>query len=200
MAARIEVADPDRLYERFRVAPEPRWSARSTVAALGDRLAAATASTLAGADRVLCVVILRGGALLYPGFAQRLPAADFLMLGLQRGENQVRCTYRSEIPQSHYDHVVYLDCVAATGDTVLTARAVITECCLVEQEAAAVICSSEPATARLDRAGIGLLGFSLYEKVDAGIVGPDLGELDAGDLFSSARATRDLPAATRVSG
>lgn len=198
MAARIEVADPDRLYERFRVASEPRWSARTTVSALGDRLATATAAVVAGADRVLCVVILRGGALLYPSFAQQLPAADFLMLGLQRGENQVRCTYRSAIPQSHYDQVVYLDCVAATGDTVLTARTAIAECCLVEQEVAAVICSSGPATDRLGRADIGLLGFSLHETVDAGIVSPDLGELDAGDLFSSARATRTLPAARGV--
>jgi uracil phosphoribosyltransferase len=188
MATQIEVADPDRLYERFGTAASARWSARTTVTALGDRLAAAAADVLAGADRVLCVVILRGGALLYPSFAQRLPAADFLMLGLQRGPDRVRCTYRSAVPRSQYDQVVYLDCVAATGDTVLTARTAIADCCLAERELAAVICSSRPATARLELAGIDLLGFSLDEAVDAGIVSPDLGELDAGDLFSSALA------------
>ncbi|MDQ2837926.1 MAG: hypothetical protein M3Y42_04025 [Actinomycetota bacterium] len=188
MTRQLEIPDPDQLYARFRSEPGPRWSARVTVGSLGDRLADATANVLTGHGRVLCVVILRGGALLYPSFSQRLPNADFMMLGLRREAGQVLCNYRTTIPQPHYDQLVYLDCVAATGSTILTARAAIAEQCLFEQELAAVICSSEPASAVLGNAGIGLVGFSLHEQVDAGIVSPDLGELDAGDLFSSALA------------
>jgi len=202
MSELVEISDSDGWYARFRAAQPPRWQARQAVDRLGERLAGATAERLArcgvAEDRVLCAVLLRGGALLYPAFASRLPGADFTLLGLQRQPSgTVACSYLSNVPQSRYDRIVYVDCVAATGRTLLAARMALAQHCLSGGDLAALICSSTPATELVAAAGYDVVGFSLWEAVDGGIVSPDLGELDAGDLFSSPVAERHRDPAGR---
>lgn len=188
----VEVPDTDGLYAQISGLPRSRAFTRTTIEELGKPLALAVDDLIVGADEheqppaILCVVILRGGALLYPSFAAQFADADFLMLGLQRVQDAVICDYRTTIAQGHYRHILFIDCVAATGNTILAARAALTASCVADGETAAVICSSTVASDRLSAEGIGLVGYSLRENVSLGVVSPDLGELDAGDLFSSA--------------
>ena len=185
MTVILEVPDGEGLYASINAAPQPRAAIRGRIDALGRSLARAVRDRLAGTDRVLCVVILRGGALLYPSFAAELDEADFCMVGLRRVDGGVVSEYRTTIPRDSYDRVIYLDCVAATGGTILEARQAVAGACDAGEETAAVICSATTATRALHAAGVNIIGFSLDEAETSGIVAPDLGELDAGDLFTS---------------
>lgn len=192
MTVILQVPDDEGLYATISASSQPRALMRSSIDRLGRSLAQAIRSNCADGEdrpgRMLCVVVLRGGALLYPSFAAEFRDVDFCMLGLRRMGNKVLCEYRTVIPSDTYDRVVYLDCVAATGGTLLEARRAITEVCETGHEIAAVICSATTATRALRDAKVGLLGFSLNEAETSGIVAPDLGKLDVGDLFTSTRS------------
>lgn len=180
------VADTDGLYATISTASQPTALMRHNIDRLGRSLARAVHSTpdVADAGDVLCVIILRGGALLYPSFAAEFGSADFCMLGLRRDGAEISCHYRTTVPRPAYDLVLYVDCIAGTGGTVLAAHDAITAVTDTTQAIAAVICSATPATRVLKDANIGLIGFSLDEIESDGLVKPDLGKLDAGDLFT----------------
>lgn len=186
MTLRREVADTDGLYATISAASQPTALMRDNIDRLGRTLARATRDAPGVVDLrdVLCVFILRGGALLYPSFAAEFGSADFCMLGLRRDGGEVSCDYRTSVPRASYDLVLYVDCIAGTGGTILAAHRAIAEVTDAAQEIAAVICSATTATRVLDGAGIGMIGFSLDEAEDNGLVLPDLGKLDAGDLFT----------------
>ncbi|MFI9202542.1 uracil phosphoribosyltransferase [Streptomyces sp. NPDC053048] len=188
-----EITDDGKQFARLRHATDP-GEVRRGIIELGDVLGPRTAdivrNELVSLQDVLCVVVLRGGALLYPGFARAFPWADFCMLGMRRrpepGGNRLSPAneYMTTVPREEYRATVYIDCVSATGDTLLAARNSVARMCDGGREVAAVVCSAGVATARLRGAGIGLVGFSLHEDLDGQVVVPDMGELDAGDLFS----------------
>lgn len=163
---------------------------RHDVARLSYVLSRATLTTIGETsgvrdDEVLCAIILRGGLLLYPGFAAEFAASDFCLLGMRREQpDKVICEYLTSLSRLSYSVVVLADCVAATGNTLLTAREILAGTCQISTCVAAVICASRQATATLRDAGINVVGFSLSEDLDGSVVTPDLGELDAGDLFS----------------
>ncbi len=181
-----QVADTDGLYATISAASQPTALMRHNIDRLGRSLAQAVhgGPGVADAGTVLCVIILRGGALLYPSFAAEFGGADFCMLGLRRDGSAVSCEYRTSVPRSAYDLVLYVDCIAGTGGTILAAHDAITAVTDTTQAIAAVICSATRATRALDDANIGLIGFSLDESETDGLVRPDLGKLDAGDLFT----------------
>ncbi|MGW6455468.1 uracil phosphoribosyltransferase [Streptomyces sp. NPDC055078] len=193
-----EITDDERRFARLRHATDP-GEVRHGIIELGDVLGLRTADILRkelGSPRdVLCVIVLRGGALMYPGFARAVPHADFCMLGMRRSPDQrsVADEYMTAIPRDTYQATVYLDCVAATGGTLLAARQRVTGTCDPGHEVAAVISSAAVATERLRAAGVDLLGFSLYDELDGQVVTPDMGEFDAGDLFSGVVARRSAP-------
>ncbi|WP_019065107.1 phosphoribosyltransferase [Streptomyces prunicolor] len=181
----MTVADPAGVYGTL-VAPgaEPE-QVRQGIFELSRVLAEATRAALPADATALCVIVLRGGQLLYPGFAPSFGHTDFSLLGMERDqEGRARCRYMTPPSRPLYDVAVLIDCVAATGGTLLAARQVLAESCKVSRHAAAVLCSSDRATRTLTGEGIDVLGFRLHEALDGDVVTPDLGELDAGDLFS----------------
>ena len=144
-------------------------------------------------DSQLVVVVLRGGALLYRGFAERFNDADVCMVAVRRAETGGPvCQYMTDVPRAEYATTIYVDCVAATGATVLAVRSQVTAHCEMEHEVASVLCSSTVATDKLTRAGLDVVGFSLNDGLQDGVVLPDLGAADAGDLFSSATPPRQV--------
>ncbi|NNN32872.1 hypothetical protein HLK59_21410 [Streptomyces sp. S3(2020)] len=185
MSARARAVAPAGIY-RTLVAPgtEPE-QVRQGIFELSRVLADATRASLPDDATVLCVIVLRGGMLLYPGFAAPFAHTDFCLLGMERDTwGQAQCRYLTPPGRPVYDVAVLIDCVAATGGTVLAARQVLADSCDISRHTAAVLCSSERATRTLTGEGIDVLGFRLHEALDGDVVTPDLGELDAGDLFS----------------
>jgi hypothetical protein len=189
VTAPVELPDEEKRFDRLRHAHDAR-EVRHGLIGLGTVLGPRTADLLereSGPLReVLCVVVLRGGALLYPGFAAAFPHADFLMLGMRRAADgrTVDADYITEVPRTAYRTTVYIDCVAATGGTLLAARRLVAARCDPGREYAAVVSGAAVATGRLEAAGVRPIGFSLYEELDGRVVTPDMGEFDAGDLFS----------------
>lgn len=191
MTTIIEIHDPDNSQEvvlsKSASAPEIRAAIRQ----LGKRLAQSTRGLLAewaaSIDTVLCVVILRGGMMLFPGFSAIFDDADYCIVGISRDSETSlpRCQYVTQIPRSSYDWIIYLDCIAATGNTILETRRIVQKHCRPGYEIVGVISSAKVATAALQTAGLAVVGFSLYESLEGALVMPDLGERDAGDLFST---------------
>ncbi|GAB2891883.1 hypothetical protein GCM10027074_70100 [Streptomyces deserti] len=172
------VPDPGGLYHTL-VAPgtDPE-QARRHIFTLSRVLADTTTSAL-------CVIVLRGGQLLYPGFAPPFAHTDFSLLAMERDEHgQARRRYMTPPSRSYYDTAVLVDCVAATGGTLLAARQELAASCDISHHLAAVLCASDQTTRTLIKSGIDVVGFRLHESLDGNVVTPDLGELDAGDLFS----------------
>ncbi|MFI6285012.1 uracil phosphoribosyltransferase [Streptomyces sp. NPDC051018] len=207
MTFAAETPDDEKGYARLRHNRDPGGVRRGLIrlgGVLGLRTAEITRGELGAPRDVLCVVVLRGGALLYPGFVTAFPQADFCVLGMRRtpGRLSVDHQYMSDVPRDGYQATVYIDCVAATGGTLLAAREAIAARCATGHEVAAVISGAAAATARLREAGVNMVGFSLYEGLDGQVVYPDMGELDAGDLFSGVSSPEgpggaDVPDAPR---
>ncbi|WP_329377087.1 uracil phosphoribosyltransferase [Streptomyces sp. NBC_01716] len=189
MTFAAEAPDDEKRYARLQHTTDP-GEARHGLIGIGGVLGLRTAEIMRaelGALRdVLCVFVLRGGALMYPGFATAFPQADFCVLGMRRTADRLRVDhqYMTDVPRGSYQATVYIDCVAATGGTLLAAREAITARCDTGHEVAAVVSSAAAATDRVRATGISFVGFSLYEDLDGQVVTPDMGELDAGDLFS----------------
>jgi len=135
--------------------------------------------------RVLCVFILRGGALLYPAFSTRFCDADMCFLGMRRTPAGVVCEYATPVPRQGYEAVVLVDSVIGTGDTVRATRNYLGGSAET-REYIATLCASKDATTSLIANGLTIIGLALDEELDDGLVLPDLGHLDAGDLFSQA--------------
>ncbi|MET9293102.1 uracil phosphoribosyltransferase [Streptomyces sp. NPDC003077] len=200
MAAALEVPDGGDRYRRLSAAVPPE-EVRRTAIELGEVLAHRARSLLGapGGPRhavpgsVLCVVVLRGGALLYPGFSVVFADADFCMLGMRRENGAVRTEYVTPIPGNAYAATLYLDCVTATGGTLLAAREAVGGRCAPGRETAVVISGAATATKRLGEAGMDVLGCSLHEGLNGDVVLPDMGALDAGDLFSGAAGRPSAP-------
>ncbi|MFZ5869738.1 MAG: uracil phosphoribosyltransferase [Actinomycetota bacterium] len=134
---------------------------------------------------VLCVFLLRGGALLYPAFAARFRDADVCFLGLRRIPDGVVCDYATPVPRESYEAVLLVDCIVGTGATVRAARAHLGPM-RQAREYVATLCSARQTTASLVADGLTFIGLALDEDLDDGLVLPDLGHLDAGDVFSQA--------------
>lgn len=189
MTFAAEIPDDEKRYAGLRHADD-RGAARSGIielgGVLGSRAAGILRAELGDLRHVLCVVVLRGGALMYPGFAAAFPRADFCVLAMRRTPDlrSVAHQYMTDVQRDRYDATVYVDCIAASGGTLLAAREAVGARCATGHEVAAVISSAAAATDRLRAEGISSVGFSLYENLDGQVVTPDMGELDAGDLFS----------------
>jgi uracil phosphoribosyltransferase len=197
MARAHTIPDSLGLYEKLTRSDGPPDQLRLDIFTLSTQLAAAARAAVASDPdmRVLCTVILRGGMLLYPGFSEQFAAADFCLLGMRRAPSgSVDCSYMTSPDRADYDMAVLVDCVAATGGTLLTARRVLAESCRVSSYVAALLCSSHRATEVLVANGVDVLGFGLAEQLDGNVVTPDLGEADCGDLFSGvSRLLRAVP-------
>lgn len=191
-----EIADPLGAYKvarsRSASGPEVRIATRTLGEELAERSLELVLARGSSADRVLCVVILRGGMMLYPGFSRVFDGADFCLIGIERDitTSVPRHRYHTSIPGQDYQSAVYIDCVCATGNTVAEARRVILRQSQPEHEVVCVLSGTDVATETLASSGLDVIGFSLYEKLDGNLVIPDLGERDAGDLFTSAEQSR----------
>lgn len=188
MTFTVEAAD-EKCYARLQHVTDPGEARRDLIElgrVLGLRTAEIMRDELGALQDVLCVIVLRGGALMYPGFATAFPQADFCLLGMRRTADQlcVDHQYMSDVPRDGYQATVYVDCIAATGGTLLAAGEAIAARCATGHQVGAVVSSAAKATDRLRAAGVSLVGFSLYEELHGRVVTPDAGEFDAGDLFS----------------
>jgi uracil phosphoribosyltransferase len=192
MTFALELKDERALYESLSRGQIPKQNIRDTVSRLGTILArhmqAAVERRMGTSGQILCAVILRSGAMLYPGFLSAFSDADFCMLGLERdGDGDIVCNYVTRMRAARFDLCIYIDCIAASGRTLLAARQHLREHCHIEQELAALICCSADAMQMLRRNDMGVIGFSLNESLKGNVVTPDFGELDAGELFNSSR-------------
>lgn len=166
-----------------------RSTMRTHVGQLGTILAEHTyeivRSGTAHPQPILCVFILRGGAMLYPAFSARFTQADVCFLGMRRTDDGVACEYATPIPRHDYHAVVLVDCVIGTGATITAVRKCLKP---IQRESnyVATLCSSRQATTQLADDGLTVIGMALDEKLEDGLVLPHLGHLDAGDLFSEA--------------
>lgn len=190
MTFAVEIPTGRRLYDELKDAAQPTATVRRQAHQLSGYVAEGTrqrtAEVVGEHARILCTIILRGGAVLYPAFANAFPDADFCLLGCRRTDQAglARVEYATLIPRARYDATVYIDCICATGGTILAASQFVGGHCQPGQEIVAVISSTNPGTSLLTGAGIGVVGLSLFESHVDGVVAPDLGSLDAGDLFS----------------
>lgn len=186
---RVAISDGHETLRYVRQVGIARPVVRKSVQDLAEILAEHTGQVVHHCEpvgaRVLCVVILRGGALLYPAFSARFRDADFCFLGMRRTGEGVACSYATPIPGDSYHAVLYVDCIVGTGATIQAARTQV-GAGLSPSEYVATLCSSHAGTSRLIDAGLTVIGLALDEKLDAGLVMPDLGHLDAGDLFTQA--------------
>jgi uracil phosphoribosyltransferase len=189
MPRRTEIPDPDSLYDSVTRPGTSPTRVRQGILRLGRILGDHCRNTLPPDAAVLGVVILRGGLLLYPGFAEAFPEMDFCLLAMERDhEGRAQCRYQTRTPHREHDTAILIDCVAATGGTLLAARQVLAAERSIPAFQAATLCSSKLATATLLDEGFDVLGFRLDEGLDGDIVTPDLGELDAGDLVGGVPA------------
>lgn len=166
---------------------------RKRLAELSVHLADSVSSRLSAngiAPRsALCVFILRGGALLLPGFLQHMAGSPFCLLAMKRGATvgTAEPIYCSDLPVGAISTIIYVDCIAASGGTVDAARALMRESYHPEREILVVVASSADATHRFAGEGVEVFGVSLYERIEGGVLAPDLGRLDAGDILSGVR-------------
>jgi uracil phosphoribosyltransferase len=153
---------------------------------LAQSVHAALADDGVAMGSVLCVFILRGGALLLPGFLQHMADAPYCLLALKRDPATGSATplYASDLPNAEISAIVYVDCIAATGGTIDAARRYMTHHYRPTREMLVVIASSAAATRRLSDDGMDVLGVSLFERIEGTLLTPDLGRLDAGDILS----------------
>lgn len=186
MARHLEIERGAELYRDLTGRHRAPDEVRRDLFRLSHALAEATREVLGEQARdTLCVIVLRGGLLLYPGFGHVFADADFCLLGMRRqDDNSVTCDYMTTPTHREYGSAVLIDCVAATGGTLLMARQMLAARRDIPVHVAAVVCSSRRATQRLVAEGIDVVGFGLQEGLDGDIVTPDLGEMDAGDLFA----------------
>lgn len=187
-----ELPDTNGLFAGIRGNTLSKLSARKKLLALGVDLAARSKDILSDLhiqpNQVLFSVLLRGGAMMYPGFLAAFPEADFCMVALRRtagGFGAPKAIYCSGSHHSRYKCTVFLDCISGTGRTILQAQTALKATTQSDLHLAAVICSTRTAQKALSQAGIGIFGYSLNETLDGPLVLPDFGSLDAGDIFSS---------------
>lgn len=189
MAFVLTLRDTDDLYKKSANQNIKKTDLRDCLNALGYNLAQQTKQVFEISklkyDNVLCVVILRGGAFLYPGFLTHFTGSNFCMVGISRDPEAgtPQCDYMTSIDADQYDCVVYLDCVVASGSTILKAHEKLSSICKFGDKVAAVICSSTDGTQKLTEAGFSMLGYSLSEHNENGVVAPDFGRMDAGEVF-----------------
>ncbi len=189
----VEIKEGHELYNCIGRGELAKKHMRDRISQLGIVLAKHTRTEIAQrivpSNEILCVVILRGGMMLYPGFLSEFPDADFCMIGMQRQDNGegVLCNYATTVRRKRYDVALYIDCIAASGRTILTTRALLKDRCIITRDAAALLSCSATGAQVLQQEGVGLVGISLNESLKGDVVSPDFGELDAGDLFTSAR-------------
>lgn len=193
MAFVLTLRDTDDLYKKSQIENIKKTDLRECLNVLGHNLAQQTKQVFEISklkyDNVLCVVILRGGAFLFSGFLTHFPSSDFCMAGISRDSETgtPQCDYITAIESHRYDCVVYLDCVVASGSTILKAHEKLSSLCQFGDKVAAVICSSTDGTRKLTEAGFSVLGYSLSEHNENGVVAPDFGRMDAGEVFHKSR-------------
>jgi SAM-dependent methyltransferase/uracil phosphoribosyltransferase len=137
--------------------------------------------------KMLLIPILRGGLLLYPAFAEAFPRSAVGLLHIVRAGNGRTTTHECLPNVGDVDVVLYLDAVAGTGATIDHASKRIRQRYQDAQQYACVVSSSSEATANLTARGLTVLGISIDEDHVDGLVAPDLGVRDAGDLLSFPR-------------
>lgn len=168
---------------------------RASVAQISHAVAKTVREQLgddSGYAPTLCVFILRGAALMLPGFLEQMGGAPFWLVAARRDARSGKplITYASDMPPGWFANVVYVDCVVASGETVRLVRSIVRGKMSPLYEVVATICSASDTTDMLDAEGLDVVGVSLQEVVEEGLLTPDLGNLDAGDIFSGNLAGR----------
>ncbi len=163
-----------------------RKAARGVVdqlaAIVADSVGALLAQGGAKQSRTVVCFILRGALLLMPAFMRSFSDAHFSLVQLHRDPDgrrtgHVICAPKISTPEA----VVIADCVAATGATISAAIALLNYDTAV-LKIAGVVTATAVAANHLRLGGFALAAISSNEAEINGLVFPDLGSQDAGDL------------------
>lgn len=167
---------------------------RNAVLELSDAVAVSAAMEGLAGD-VAIVVALRGGMLMFPSFYRLFGEAHFGFLAFEAAPSGKNCIY-SALPEPRtYDGIAVLDTVASSGETIMAARdAAIRSGLLTNRWLACVVTCTSEATATLSTRGWHVIGYSTEEDSIDGIVVPDLGSRDAGELVVGSKTRMDFPA------
>jgi 2-polyprenyl-3-methyl-5-hydroxy-6-metoxy-1,4-benzoquinol methylase/uracil phosphoribosyltransferase len=172
------------LYKLLHHAELDDAAAREIVSLLASNLAHCVKSEL-GAYRdqqILLVPILRGGLLVYPAFINTFRYAAVGLFQISRHNGHRTVLYES-LPEGISPNVIlYLDAVAATGNTIICASQLIKRHYGEVDQRACLITATRSASTCIRDAGITVDGISTDELDIGGLVVPDLGCRDAGDL------------------
>jgi uracil phosphoribosyltransferase/SAM-dependent methyltransferase len=187
------------LYDLLQVPELCDVDAKAIIAELAWHLAEQVRIELSSAshNNILLVPILRGGLLLYPAFAGTFGASAVGLLQISRNGHERRVTYECLPPRARADFVLYLDAVAGTGRTIKCASQLLRERYETQHHYACVLASAGDATKYIHESNVSVIGVSTDERNLDGLVVPDLGTRDAGDLASSPKGsppkTPDFP-------
>lgn len=176
-----------RLYRQLQKPTLGLDEARSLVGALGLHVArdVKQAGLSDGRDdRVLLVTILRGGLLLYPSFVEAFPSAAIGLVQVRRVGDDERAIVYEMFPSLRCAVVLYLDTVVGSGKTIEKVVGRVRQIQPNATHCVCVISSASVGTAKLASLGLRVFGISTDEHLRDGLVLPDLGERDAGDLAS----------------
>lgn len=131
----------------------------------------------------LVVFILRGALLMLPSAYECFVNSTFGLLGMKREGDTSKCNYRALPNARKFTNLVIVDSVIGSGETILSSRNVLErEGFSFEEVFACFIVSSKKANERLRKDGWHTYGFSDNEHVINGMVIPDFGSRDAGDM------------------
>ncbi len=133
-------------------------------------------------NKVLLIPILRGGLLMYPAFAKVFRSAAVGLVQIAR-EGEGRKVIYESLPQGIQPEVIlFLDPVAGTGGTIERAARLARDRYGARKHVACVITAARDVRGSLRTEEVSLEGVSTEEENLDGLVIPDLGERDAGDL------------------
>ncbi len=172
------------MYQLFREPGLGETAAREVVSALSERLAERIREQLGSfsAQRVLLLPILRGGLLMYPAFSKLFRSAAVGLVQIVRNGDDREVVYENLPPGIQPEVVLYLDPVASTGRTIQRAARLLFERYRASKHIACVIAAAREVKGCLRAANVDLEGISTDEESLDGLVVPDLGARDAGDL------------------
>ncbi len=185
----LNFAQANEKYNRLLDPTLPLSEARHIIDELSQGIAVRTRTWAAEAarpdDATLVVFVLRGGALMLPAFLRVFSEADCALLALRRQpDGSVLPEYLSVMARSRYRSVILVDCIASTGRTVSTAFAMIQQYCTFDRAVLAVISASDVAREAVTDLGLSVIGHSVNESNIDGLLMPDFGARDAGDMFA----------------
>ena len=175
---------PDALYGLLNRPELDDAAAREVMSILASYLAVRIRAKLEQLpdQQILLLPILRGGLLMYPAFINIFRNAAVGLIQVVRQGAHRSVIFESLPCNISPDVILLLDPVASTGRTLACVSQLVRSRYGKARHNACLVAAARGATAFLQESGIDLDGISTDEEDIKGLVVPDLGARDAGDL------------------